>query len=269
MLLDSSGLDFERGSRPVQESTVCDGREVSSGHWSWLGLQGERCALRDIVVLDNVLSEEECSEFICLAEQKQFSVPPQCESCSDPSTLKDSTRVDIANLDDTAAQIWYRIQDYLPPLISDEANVEWEFIGLNNFLRVARYEGAEKQQFGKHFDGINKDLGLMKPAGYLGKKFLSPDNGQVQTMLALHFFLNDRTSDFNGGRMVFYHEDKEWFSVSPIAGRLVIFRQGENNGLLHCGEMVELKDGNVNGAERPTFGKKYVLRTDAIYRRTA
>jgi hypothetical protein len=265
MLLNSSGL--ENGSRPVQESTVCEGSEVTSGHWSWLGLQGKRCPLRDIVVLDDVLSQGECNEFVRLAEERQFAVPDQCESCSDPDTLKNSTRVDIANLDEAAAQIWHRIQDYLPPLISDEAGVEWEFIGLNNFLRVARYEGAERQQFAKHIDGINKDLGMMKPATYLGKNFLSPDNGQVQTMLGLHFFLNDGALDFNGGRMVFYREDKEWVSVSPVAGRLVIFRQGETNGLLHCGEMVELKDDDVN-AGRDTFGKKYVLRTDAIYRQT-
>jgi predicted 2-oxoglutarate/Fe(II)-dependent dioxygenase YbiX len=102
----------------------------------------------------------------------------------------------------------------------------WEAIGLNERFRYYRYDVG--QRFAIHTDGC-----------------FERDNGE-RSHLTFMVYLND---GFGGGETVFQLRRDGKQIIWPIRGMALVF----NHSLLHEGAMVEK-------------GRKYVLRTDVMYR---
>jgi hypothetical protein len=105
---------------------------------------------------------------------------------------------------------------------------QWHAVGLNERFRFYRYDPG--QTFRRHYD-----------ASY------GRPNGE-QSFLTLMVYLN---AGYAGGTTEFYlADDRPVASVSPATGMALVF----DHQLLHEGAIVE-------------SGRKYVLRTDVMYRR--
>lgn len=103
----------------------------------------------------------------------------------------------------------------------------WQAIGFNERFRFYRYDPG--QMFAQHWDGCYR-----RP------------NGE-QSQLTFMIYLND---DFTGGETRFYEDDgTPRLEVRPERGMALVFVHEQ----LHEGAAV-------------TLGRKYVLRTDVMYR---
>ncbi|WP_169977710.1 prolyl hydroxylase family protein [Tautonia rosea] len=103
----------------------------------------------------------------------------------------------------------------------------WELSGLNERFRSYRYDPG--QSFKRHLDGY----------------FRRPDG--ERSLFTFMAYLND---DFDGGTTAFYDADQQPIaSIVPEQGMALVFR----HAILHEGNPVEQ-------------GRKYVLRTDVMYR---
>ncbi len=102
-----------------------------------------------------------------------------------------------------------------------------QLAGLNERFRFYRYDVG--QTFTQHYDGSFRR------------------NAREESQLTFMVYLND---DFTGGTTDFFHEDgRFWLRVEPKQGMALLFA----HALLHEGTAVE-------------SGRKYVLRTDVMYR---
>jgi hypothetical protein len=105
----------------------------------------------------------------------------------------------------------------------------WDAVGLNERFRFYRYDVGET--FAPHYDGyFRKGIG-------------------ERSWLTFLVYLND---GFEGGETGFYRPDGQpRFSVTPECGKALVFAHRQ----LHDGKVV-------------SRGRKYVLRTDVMYRNT-
>jgi len=187
-----------------------------------------------IFTVSNVLSAEECAEYIALTEnigytpagltvgQDEYMMAPEVRN-NDRVILDDRVR---------AADLWRRIADYVPATIDN-----WTARELNERLRFYRYDPG--QRFAPHRDG-----------SYFRK------NGDC-SQLTFMIYLND---GFEGGdtRFFLHHNYSVLFdpdvvpdvSVVPTTGMALCFR----HELRHEGARV-------------LRGRKYVLRSDIMYTR--
>ena len=185
-----------------------------------------------IFTISNVLSPEECVEYITLTEnigytpagltvgKDEYMMAPQVRN-NDRVILDDEKR---------ATDLWNRIAEYVPTTIDN-----WTAIGLNERLRFYRYDPG--QWFAPHGDG-----------SYMRENH---DHSRLTFMI----YLND---GFEGGETRFYiHHD--YFvlldpnvvpdvSVVPKTGMALCFR----HEMRHEGA-------------RMIGGRKYVLRSDVMY----
>lgn len=124
-----------------------------------------------------------------------------------------------------------------------DADGTWEACGLNECWRLAKYYPGDR--FMCHCDGAFEKVA-----------------GSEMSMLTANIYLN---TGFGGGNTRFYlSEDPyfEWrsdfgkpdFEVAPEAGLCLIFRQPPRRTYWHDGEEL-------------TFGQKYLLRSDIMYRK--
>lgn len=129
-----------------------------------------------------------------------------------------------------AERLFERLRDRLPATL-DEPGARWRLLGLNPRLRCCRF--VEGQRFARRRDGA---------------RFEGPD---VRSFLTAEIFLND--GQFEGGRMRYFRD--RWcpepsLAVTPRAGTALVF----DHRLWHDAEPV-------------TGGRKYVLRSDVLYKR--
>ena len=185
-----------------------------------------------IFTVSNVLSPEECAEYISLTENIGYTpaglTVGQDEYMMAPN-VRNNDRV-ILDDEQRAADLWRRIAEYVPATIDN-----WTAIGLNERLRFYRYDPG--QRFAPHGDGA-----YMRRNG---------DGSRLTFMI----YLND---GFEGGDTRFYlnHNYLELFdpnvvpdvSVVPETGMALCFR----HELRHEGARV-------------IQGRKYVLRSDVMY----
>jgi predicted 2-oxoglutarate/Fe(II)-dependent dioxygenase YbiX len=106
---------------------------------------------------------------------------------------------------------------------------EWQAVGLNERLRCYRYDVGER--FAPHYDGCFQRA-----------------NGE-RSHLTFLVYLNDACE---GGETRFYRDNRPCLEVHPACGQALVFVHEQ----LHEGAAV-------------MRGRKYVLRTDVMYRRTA
>ena len=184
---------------------------------------------RDIGVIPDFLSAQECQDFVDFSEAKVYEGAP-VSTGRGMVMMKDVRNNDRVMVDDVAmaAQLYQRVDAFLPPRMEKK----WHPCGLNERLRFYRYD--EGQKFDWHQDGYYEN-----PAG-------------ERSFLTFMIYLND---GFEGGETLFtkiggLYLSEDDLSVKPRRGMALIFR----HKIAHTGREV-------------TRGRKYVLRTDVMYRR--
>ncbi|KAF7556771.1 hypothetical protein G7046_g6210 [Stylonectria norvegica] len=208
------------------------------------------------ILLDHVLSAEECAELLALAEASvpdaegaaawkpaMVSLAPGVEAPA--PGYRESDRI-IWNQQTVVDRLWARCER-VPGLREKLAMVpseyktpagKWEFRRWNDRMRFLKYSPG--QYFKPHVDG---------PYWY--------DDGdrEFQTQYTVQLYLNDSKaadprSELVGGATAFLaRKGKERVDVNPKAGSVLIF---QHRGLLHEGAKVEK-------------GVKYTMRADILY----
>ena len=180
-----------------------------------------------IATIDGFLSDAECDDYIRFAEAIGFE-EAMISTPTGMMMMKDVRNNDRVIVDDVErAQVLYqRLSHHLPSSFKHW----WRPIGLNERLRLYRYDVG--QLFNWHRDGH-----FQRAVG---------ERSQFTFMV----YLND---DFEGGATSFMNDDgvigSGVLQITPVRGMALLF----HHPLLHRGDSV-------------TAGRKYVLRTDVMYR---
>jgi hypothetical protein len=183
----------------------------------------------DIFVVKNFLTNEECDTLIGKAEKIGFGEAP----ITGPSgvylnkSMRNNERIMVDDLD-LASDLWKKLEMFVSPIVKGM----WKPCGLNERFRYYRYE--VDQFFDWHFDG----------------EFHR--NEKEVSRLTFMIYLNDGyeggTTDFNFKIGTIRDSDPVVQAV-PEKGMALVF----THNVLHRGAPVK-------------SGKKYVLRSDVMYR---
>lgn len=155
-----------------------------------------------IYTLPDVLSADECEEYISMSERAGFGAAPI--STFGGEVLRPNVRNNArVMLDDEkiAASLWARVKDEVPVFLNGR-----QAVGLNERLRFYRYDSG--QQFATHMDG----------------SFVR-QNGE-RSLLTFMLYLND---SFEGGETIFIET-----TIKPQKGMALIFQ----HALIHEGAAV-------------------------------
>lgn len=187
-------------------------------------------------LLTNVFLPHECQRLIQTAEKMGYSPDHPVES-------KEPTGIDTCEwlaVKDSEL-LFQRVMPHLPSTIQEEA-----VTGINARWRLFRY--GTDAVYRPHIDGS-------WPASALENgKYVSDDSHRSR--LTFLVYLND---GFEGGGTTFYLPKDgglEAQSVTPQAGNVLLFPQGNTASLVHEGSKVESNDHC-----------KYVIRTDVLYQK--
>jgi predicted 2-oxoglutarate/Fe(II)-dependent dioxygenase YbiX len=192
------------------------------------------------VMINNVLSPEECEEIIHLAEGSGFH-PAAIYDAATKTVHRNCTRHVI---DDTAlAENWFeRILHALNDTPHEQKVKECPWIGnkqsdehlhavsLNERLRVIKY--AQGQFYTKHQDAA---FTRGSEAG---------DREGEKSLVSVHLYLNE---GYKGG-VTRFHGGGRWFDVKTKAGSVLLF-----------------ESTIPHEAVKVTKGEKYVVRSDIMY----
>jgi hypothetical protein len=185
--------------------------------------------LEDVFVVRGFLAPSECERHIARSESEGYGDAP-INTFAGPVVNKRMRNNERVMLDDPAlaAELWERLQPFVPP-----RRGRWKAVGLNERLRFYRYDPG--QLFDWHFDGSFER---------------SPTEVSALTFMV---YLN---GGFTGGatefdfRFTLGDQDPSWLtSIVPETGMALVFV----HRILHQGAAV-------------TAGRKYVLRSDVMYR---
>lgn len=185
----------------------------------------------NIGTMAGFLSAAECDDNIQFGESKGFEDAP-VSTGQGMVIMKDVRNNDRVMFDDPerAQALYERLAVHLSPRFQKK----WTPVGLNERLRLYRYDVG--QLFNWHYDG-----------------HFARSNGE-RSMFTFMVYLND---DFEGGATSFSHVDYgvpsigDMVRITPVKGMALLF----HHPILHRGDAV-------------TAGRKYVLRTDVMYRRS-
>ena len=183
-----------------------------------------------LFTIANVLTAEECGSLIARGEQMGFEAATvsMASGARLLTTVRNNDRV-ILDDPELARSLWGRACESVPKQIDDSVAT-----GLVERFKFYRYD--ESQRFNAHRDGSVER---------------SPTE---RSRLTFMIYLNE---GFGGGHTVFYSEERKnglrqvVASVEPKTGMALVFAH----------------DWWHEGA-RVTSGRKYVLRTDVLYRKT-
>ncbi|KAF5662162.1 oxidoreductase containing protein [Fusarium heterosporum] len=210
------------------------------------------------IILDNVLTPDECRELLALAEASVprdegasawrpalVSAGPGLEALA--PGYRESDRI-IWDQQTIVDRLWERcalsegLRDLLavapPQPYVEDGN--WNFSRFNNRMRFLKYSPG--QYFKPHCDG--------------SYYYTEGDGIEFETFYTVHLYLNDAvendpTSELQGGATSFLDNKREKrVDVNPKAGSVLIF---QHDGLFHEGATV-------------TNGVKYTMRTDILYK---
>jgi len=182
-----------------------------------------------VFLLYDVLTPDECQQYINLTEKmgyEEATVSTFGGMVKMPD-LRNNERVIWQSEEDVWGPIWQRIEPHIPKDVKMGA-ARWTPYGLNERLRFYRYD--KEEMFGAHFDGC------------------FPRRRWDMSLLTFIIYLTD---DFEGGGTMFYPSRHE---VRPVKGMACLFFHGSHPlSPEHEGMLV-------------TKGRKYVLRSDVMYR---
>ncbi len=125
---------------------------------------------------------------------------------------------------------------HMCPTEVEESGKRWSAVGLNECFRLSKYVAGDV--FKPHVDACFKK------------------SERVKSMFTVNLYLNG-ADEFSGGSTRFYSKDyasasSVEYSVTPVAGVALIFRQPYGASYVHDGELV-------------SAGEKYLLRSDIMY----
>ena len=184
----------------------------------------------NVATIAGFLSAAECDDYIRLGEATGFEEAPITTSWG-MIMMKDVRNNDRVMIDDPARALalYQRLSDDLAPRFQRT----WAPVAFNERLRLYRYDIG--QQFDWHRDG-----------------YFQRPNGE-RSFFTFMVYLND---DFDGGATSFSDDGLGYpggmLRITPAKGMGLLF----HHPILHRGDPV-------------TTGRKYVLRTDVMYRRVA
>lgn len=185
---------------------------------------------KEILLLDNFLSKDECLRIIHAANEEGFGKTDY------PKHYRGNLRL-IASDQGLAARLYLRILNFVPHVVEEDGH-KWNICGLNECWRLAKYHPGDR--FGAHVDTFFQKSKTEK------------------TMFTVNIYLNG-DGEFVGGSTRFYAEPivrgeprLEEARVIPSPGRCLIFRQPTSAQYRHDGEEV-------------VEGIKYLIRTDVNY----
>ena len=179
---------------------------------------------KNVFVIHDFLSAEECGHFIAESEAQGYEDAP-VTTVFGPVVRPDVRNNNRVIIDDPElATTWFeRARPFLPQQLG-----EWRLAGLNERFRFYRYDPG--QVFKRHQDG-----------SYFRSVL-------EQSFLTFMVYLN---AGYVGGSTEFFHPGgRITASTVPQAGMALVFDHQQ----IHEGSIVE-------------SGRKYVLRTDVMYRR--
>jgi len=182
-------------------------------------------------VLTNVLSPEECQQFIDISEQMGYDVAKITTSARMilDTEIRNNKRVMWQSDTSIWKPLWKRIRKHISSELKIHGNL-WTPYGLNERFRFYRYHKGEI--FNKHYDAAFV-------RAYTDKSFLTAI-----------FYLN---SNFEGGKTTFYPSFNTHVPVQPEQGSALLFWHGSHpSSPLHEGSLC-------------TNGVKYVLRSDVMF----
>ncbi|CCE01867.1 2OG-Fe(II) oxygenase [Bradyrhizobium sp. STM 3809] len=183
----------------------------------------------NIETIPGFFSAAECEDTIAWGEAIGFGDAPISTSMG-MIIAKDIRNNERVMIDDTerAQSLYARLARHLAPTFQNR----WQPVGLNERLRLYRYDVG--QRFDWHRDG-----------------HFARDNGE-RSLFTFLIYLND---DFEGGATSFCDDiglmSDGPLRITPQRGMALLF----HHPIMHRGDRV-------------TRGRKYVLRTDVMYRRT-
>ena len=190
------------------------------------------------LVIDNVLSPEECNRWIEESELIGYE-----EALVNIGGGKEKKMLDIRNssrciIDDElrAAEIWNRIKQFIPDNYVFPKDGGMIPLEVNERLRFLRYDPGE--YFKPHCDGsYDRSRGSTK-------------FGDV-SFLTLQIYLNE---GFEGGATRFFtnYDENDFYDVVPKTGSVLIFE----HGMYHSGEILKK-------------GRKYAIRSDIMFTKPA
>ncbi|MGJ5204644.1 2OG-Fe(II) oxygenase [Bradyrhizobium sp. HKCCYLR20261] len=185
---------------------------------------------KNVGTIAGFLSAAECADYVRLGEEIGFSEAP-ISTLDGMVMMKDVRNNDRVMVDDAglASALYNRLSGYLAPLFLKK----WTPCARNERLRLYRYDVG--QTFDWHLDG-----------------YFERRNGE-RSHFTFMVYLND---DFEGGATSFKDgygaaAVGDPFRITPQQGMALLF----HHPIMHRGDRV-------------TRGRKYVLRTDVMYRRT-
>jgi predicted 2-oxoglutarate/Fe(II)-dependent dioxygenase YbiX len=190
----------------------------------------KRIIAENLFTVPEIFGPQECEDFIARGEGIGFGAA-SVSTAAGPRMMANVRNNDRVIFDNPALadSIWERIRSHVPQELDGATAV-----GLNERFRYYRYDPS--QRFNAHRDGTVKR---------------SPSE---RSRLTFMVYLND---GFEGGQTVFYSEVRVnglrqiVASVEPVRGLGLFFA----HGWWHEGARV-------------VSGRKYVLRTDVMYRDT-
>jgi prolyl 4-hydroxylase len=201
-------------------------------------IPSEITARRDhfAIVIDNVLSEQECSDWIRITEAAGYGGALVNIGGGRQQRMDDVRNSSRCIVDDVerAGEIWNRVKDFVPvERKPDKMGFgPWKPKEVNERLRFLRYDPGEF--FAPHYDGaFKRESG--SSAGDISK-------------ITLQLYLND---GFEGGSTRFFDQQTDYFyDVVPKTGSVLLF----DHPMLHSGEPV-------------VKGRKYAVRSDIMFTR--
>lgn len=170
-------------------------------------MRKERLREDSVYLIHDLLTPQECAEYVQFAEYRGFDEAPITTSAGFVmrKDIRNNTRVMVDD-QQIADTLWSRAREFVQP--------EWFYRqakGLNERFRFYKYEPG--QRFAPHFDG------------YYERR--NRDRSELTFMV----YLND---DFTGGETVFYY-GKEKLRVAPKTGAALVFVHKQ----LHEGAVLE------------------------------
>ncbi|WP_257166721.1 2OG-Fe(II) oxygenase [Bradyrhizobium sp. SRS-191] len=188
-----------------------------------------RWRAKNVGTISGFLSADECADYVRLGETIGFAEAP-ISTLDGMVMMKDVRNNERVMVDDQARALalYDRLSDHLAPRFLKK----WTPCRLNERLRLYRYDVG--QTFDWHLDG-----------------YFERENGE-RSYFTFMVYLND---DFEGGATSFRDgyggaAVGDPFQITPVQGMALLFY----HPIMHRGDRV-------------TKGRKYVLRTDVMYRR--
>lgn len=191
-------------------------------------------------VIDDILTPQECKEFIALTEQLGFTAA--APGINTPPGMRMNQTVHWLANSETAEQLFERIAEHLPQSIDGQNLIP----AISQRFNTYRY--TEGDEFRPHVDGD-------WPGYYFNPKTKLIENWTTgRSQLSMLLYLNGPQEGVEGGRTLLFDGLSVKHSVTPKSGSALFFRHGlHQESVLHAGEKVT---GKV---------PKYVVRINIMY----